>query len=135
MGFATSFLEQHVRDSGNHVDGTALVKEVNYSKIARENARLRRMMSSDATDYAVVDAGAGVQDETMYQEGQGEGEDVDMWSTPIAQSKPQKRNGGKSWGGFWITYGSGGVPRTRERSGERHKREPWERSDPYGGLM
>lgn len=137
MGFAISFVEQHARETQDAEDAPA--KAVNYSKIARENERLRGMFSADGTDYTVINRASRADGEWGGQDGDADGdEDEDMWNVPV-KSKAQRSErggGGRTWGGFWITHGSGAAPRPRPLSGdERQARDPWQRSDPYGGLM
>lgn len=119
MSFATSYLEQHLQNP----QAQAEIKEVNYSKILRENERLKRMFSSDTTDYAVMNAANDNSDELR--------DDEDVWSLPV-RGKPTK--GEKSWGGFWVTHGSG-KNSSRNSSQDRGSSEPLKRRDVYGGLM
>jgi len=140
MNFAAAYLDQQIRnwetEGTDSVDGE--VKRVNYSRIARENERLRKMLSSDATDYAVVNASAGVGGKgnlSGVQSDAGDDEE-DLWNVPVqsaAQDTKSGKGSGNKLGGFWVTYGSGATPRAR--SGERDRREPWQGRDPYGGLM
>ena len=119
MSFATSYLEQHLQ----HGAGSTSCGEVNYSQVLRQNERLRRMLSSDTTDYAVVDVKQGRLDVS--------GDEDDIWNLP---SRPKPAKAEKTWGGFWVTHGSGGASRGNSRSNSRD-RHPLERKDVYGGLM
>lgn len=119
MSFATSYLEQHLQIPEAQTD----VKEVNYSKILRENERLKQMFSPDTTDYNAMNAANDKSDELR--------DDEDVWSLPV-RGKPTK--GEKNWGGFWVTHGSG-KNSSRNSSQERDSYEPLKRRDVYGGLM
>lgn len=119
MSFATSYLEQHLQTS----DSKTEVKQINYSKILQENERLKRMFSSDTTDYSVMNAANDKNDELK--------DDEDVWSLPVRE-KPTK--GEKTWGGFWVTHGSG-KNSPRNSSQDRDSRDPLRNRDVYGGLM
>ncbi|KAJ9652929.1 hypothetical protein H2198_007838 [Neophaeococcomyces mojaviensis] len=118
VSFALSYLEQTLREQPSY---DAEPREVNYSKILRDNERLRGMLSSDTTDYATIDTSLGVDEEG------------DEWSLPSRERKAVAEK--KHWGGFWVTHGSG-ADWSRSSSRQRDSdRKPWERSNVYGGLM
>ena len=82
MAFATSYLDQHRHAEASRGNENTLeaVHKANYSKIVRENERLRSMLSSDTTDYAVVNAAVGGRSrgpETPGDEHEDEDEDED----------------------------------------------------------
>lgn len=102
------------------------------------------MLSSDTTDYAVVNAAVRGWSRGPETPGDEDDEDEDCWMWDSSQAvnvrgNAQSNTREKKWGGFWVTYGSGAAPRARdvERQARRkgRGREPWERRDPYGGLM
>ena len=121
MSFSTSYLEQHIREAASTA-GHSEVKEVNYSKILRENERLRQMFSSDTTDYAVMNTANEKSDEL--------GHDEDVWNLPV-RGKPAKAE--KHWGGFWVTHGSEGT--SRSVNDDRRGDSSGSRRNVYGGLM
>jgi len=84
------------------------------------------MLSSENTDYAVVDAAVVARGPT----GGGEDEDWWMWEAPRAGD-----GRGSKWSGLWVTSGSGAASAPGARNGERQGRQRGERGDPYGGLM
>ncbi|KAK5101580.1 hypothetical protein LTR70_000693 [Exophiala xenobiotica] len=152
MAFATSYLDQHQHQrQRQHAEASRgneypleAVHTANYSKTVRENERLRSMLSSDTTDYAVINAAVGGRSrgpETPGDEHKHEDEDEDedcwMWHSSQAvngsANAQTQSNREKKWGRFWVTYGSGAAPGARGAS--RSEREPWEKRDPYAGLM
>ena len=108
MDFATSYSPESVE------------KTVNYSIIAKENERLRKMFSSPDTDYSVINDSQKrhVDDEE------------DHWNDHSATMKQE----GKTWGGFWTTHGSGS-PSSNHSRDSSHARTPFEQRNVYGGLM
>jgi len=152
MAFATSYLDQHQHQrQRQHAEASRgneypleAVHTANYSKTVRENERLRSMLSSDTTDYAVINAAVGGRsrgpetpgDEHKHED---EDEDEDCWMWHSSQAVNGSANAQtqsireKKWGRFWVTYGSGAAPGARGAS--RSEREPWEKRDPYAGLM
>lgn len=114
MSFATSYIEQHLQATGSE---QSTVKEVNYSKVLRENERLKRMFNPDTTDYDTLNAANERTDELR--------DDEDVWNLPL---RGKATKGDKSWGGFWVTHGS-------DRSQDQGSSEPFKRRNVYGGLM
>lgn len=152
MAFATSYLDQHrhqrqrqyAEASRGNEKTLEAVHTANYSKTVRENERLRSMLSSDTTDYAVINAAVGGRSrgpETPGDEHKHEDEDEDedcwMWHSSQAvngrANAQTQSNREKKRGRFWVTYGSGAAsgPRGVRAQASRSERE----RDPYAGLM
>lgn len=121
MSFANNYLEQHLRD-GVSEDSTEL-KEVNYSRILRENERLRTMLSPNVNGRASINQEDNKHDDVA--------DDEDIWNLPV-RGKPAKAE--KGWGGFWITHGPE-ADVSKNASREKEREEPFERRNVYGGLM
>lgn len=110
--FATSYLEDHTTPN---VIGQEPVF-VNYSKVVKDNQRLRSVLSPSNALEEGVSPNEPPAYSSIYSM-----PDEDMWTVPAKSKEPSKR-------GFWITYGSGAYASGRSRLSDEPR-------NVYGGLM